>query len=54
MPRHSPLPSKPPSTLSFKVGNWFEVQASGWGVLAAPLALLLLLAAALARSLWAA
>ncbi len=42
--------SRPPATLTLKVGQWLEANASGWGVLAVPVVLLLLLgAAALAR-----
>ena len=38
----------PPATLTVKLANWFEASATGWGVLAVPLILLALLAAAFA------
>ncbi|MCR5876510.1 hypothetical protein LRS10_21610 [Phenylobacterium sp. J426] len=39
------------STFSLKLGRWFEANASGWGVLAAPIVVLLLVGAALLRDL---
>jgi hypothetical protein len=37
-----------PTSLTVKVGNWFEARATGWGVAAIPL--LLLLATVMAAS----
>jgi hypothetical protein len=37
--------TSPPSTLSIRIGAWFEAQASGWGVAAATLLLVVLVAA---------
>lgn len=39
--------SKPQSTLSLKLGSWFEANATGWGVVAIPVLGLLLMGAAL-------
>lgn len=44
MPRRTPLPVK--STLSLKLGSWLEANATGWGIVAIPVVILLLLAAA--------
>ena len=41
-----PPPCSAPNTLKVKLGNWFEAQASGWGVAAIPLLLLLLVGVA--------
>lgn len=41
----------PPATISVRIGGWFEARATGWGVVAVPLTLLLALAAALAARL---
>lgn len=40
------MPAKPVerATLSLKIGEWFEANATGWGVLAVPLVVLMLLA----------
>ena len=38
---------KPPSTLSLKLGNWLEANATGWGVVAIPVLGLMLMGAAL-------
>lgn len=32
-----------PATLSLKIGQWFEANATGWGVLAVPIVILLVL-----------
>lgn len=45
MSRFSPKPA----TLSLRMGQWFEANATGWGVLAVPIVVMLLGAAALAR-----
>jgi hypothetical protein len=39
--------SKPPSTLSLKLGTWLEANATGWGVVAIPVLGLMLMGAAL-------
>jgi hypothetical protein len=39
--------SKPASTLSLKLGNWLEANATGWGVIAIPVLGLMLMGAAL-------
>ena len=39
--------SKPVCTLSLKLGNWLEANATGWGVIAIPVLGLMLLGAAL-------
>ena len=44
-------PPAPPATLSLKLGSWLEAHATGWGVVAVPLVVLLLLAG-LALRLW--
>ncbi|MCR5879444.1 hypothetical protein [Phenylobacterium sp. J367] len=41
----------PPATLSLKLGQWFEANATGWGVLAVPVVILLLGAVVLLK-LW--
>jgi hypothetical protein len=42
----SRAPSDPrKSTLSLKLGSWLEADATGWGIVAIPLVILLLLAA---------
>jgi hypothetical protein len=52
MPRTARKPAADPPTLSLKIGQWFEANASGWwGVLAVPVTVLLVLAAALLRGL---
>lgn len=51
MPRIPPKPAEPPATLSLKIGQWFEANATGWGVLCVPIVVLLLLAAAVASQL---
>ena len=43
MPHASP-PKK--STLSLKLGNWLEANATGWGIVAIPIVIALLLAGA--------
>lgn len=53
----SPMSSKPPAppspdSLSLKVGSWFEANATGKGVLAIPVVVLLLAAAAVVRVLF--
>lgn len=42
MSRTAAKPSKPPATLSLKIGQWFEANATGWGVVCVPLVILLL------------
>jgi hypothetical protein len=37
------------ATLSLRIGQWFEANATGWGVLAVPLVVLLLAGVAYAR-----
>lgn len=51
MSRIVPKPPEPPATLSLKIGEWFQADATGWGVLCVPLVVLLLLAATLAMHL---
>lgn len=53
MPRTPARPADPPATLSLKIGQWFEANATGWGVLCVPLVILLLAAAACLRWLMA-
>jgi hypothetical protein len=38
-----------PSSLSLRVGAWFEAQATGWGVVALPVVLVVLLTVALLK-----
>lgn len=48
----SPPTSPPPrSSLSMRIGGWFEACATGWGVVALPVVAGLVLAAAILR-LW--
>jgi len=51
MPRSS-LEKLHPSSLSMKLGGWFEANATGWGVAAIPLVLALLLAFAAIKLIW--
>ncbi len=44
-----PRPSRSRNTLSFRLGAWFEAHATGWGVWAVPLILLLLAGLELVR-----
>jgi hypothetical protein len=44
MPRPPADPKK--STLSLKLGSWLEANATGWGIVAIPVVILLLLAGA--------
>jgi hypothetical protein len=44
MPRPASDPKK--STLSLKLGSWLEANATGWGIVAIPVVILLLLAGA--------
>ena len=37
------------NTLSMKLGNWFEAHATGWGVVAVPIVIGLVLGVALLR-----
>jgi hypothetical protein len=46
-----PPPPAPKDSLSVEVGGWFRAHATGGGVLAIPLVLLLLVAAAALRHL---
>jgi hypothetical protein len=46
-----PQVRRSPATLSLKLGQWFEANATGWGVLAVPVVILLLGAAALVQVL---
>lgn len=39
----------PPATLSLKIGQWFEANATGWGVVAVPIVVLLVLGATLVK-----
>lgn len=41
----------PPPTLSVRIGSWFEASATGWGVVAVPLTLLLAMVAPLIAKL---
>lgn len=41
--------SRPTSSITLRLGNWLEAQGTGWGVLAVPAVVLLLLAAAVLR-----
>lgn len=45
MSRHAPLPAK--DQVSLKIGSWFEANATGRGIIAIPIVILLLLAACL-------
>jgi len=47
---HSPNTAR--NTLSMKLGRWFEATATGWGVIAIPAVLALLLAFAAAKLFW--
>jgi hypothetical protein len=50
-PMQKPInPSTRRSTLSVRIGSWFETQATGWGIVAAPLVVLLVVIALLARA----
>lgn len=51
MPRAS-VDKLPPSSLSMKLGGWFEANATGWGVAAIPLVLALLLGFAVLKLIW--
>ena len=52
MPRPPVRSARPPrDTLSVKLGGWFEAHATGSGVIAVPVIVVLVLAAAVAR-LW--
>jgi hypothetical protein len=44
-----PPSQPPPDSLSLKVGSWFEAHATGKGVFAIPVVVLLLAAAAIAK-----
>ena len=46
MPRTPAPRAKPPVTLSLKLGDWLEANATGWAVLVVPLVILLLAGAA--------
>ena len=46
--RNPPSTREHPASLSVKIGAWFEARATGWGVAAIPL--LLLLASVIAAS----
>ena len=46
--RNPPSTTACPTSLTVKIGKWFEARATGWGVAAIPV--LLLLAAAMAAS----
>lgn len=52
MPNLARPPADPPSSLSMKLGGWFEANATGWGVVAIPVALALLLAFAVIKLIW--
>ena len=41
------------ASLTLRIGHWFEAHATGWGVIAVPLVLLLLLGAVLVRAWFA-
>jgi hypothetical protein len=41
----------PKATLTIRIGSWFEARATGWGVAAVPLSLILALAAPLVEKL---
>lgn len=45
-----PKRSKPPSSFTLRLGNWLEAQGTGWGVLAVPMVVLLVVAAAVLRA----
>ena len=38
----------PPATFSLKLGQWFEANATGWGILAVPAVVVLLVLASIA------
>jgi hypothetical protein len=40
---------RPESSLSLRIGHWFEAQATGWGLVALPLVLFVLLTVALLK-----
>lgn len=42
-----------PATLSLKIGQWFEANATGWAVICVPIVVVLVVGAALARALLA-
>lgn len=41
--------SKPIATFSLKLGSWLEASATGWGIVAVPLVILLIVCAAALR-----
>jgi hypothetical protein len=43
----SPSPRRDPHALSLRIGGWFEAQASGWGLVAILVLVLLVLGAGL-------
>jgi hypothetical protein len=43
--------TRKPATLTLRIGRWFEANATGWGVIALPVVVLLLGAASLAQAL---
>ena len=47
--RTSNKPSLEKDSLSVKLGGWFEAQATGWGVLAIPIIILIVAVAAVLR-----
>jgi hypothetical protein len=40
-----------PATLSLEIGQWFKANATGWGIVAVPLVVLLVVGATLVRIL---
>jgi len=53
MPSTRPHRPRERDTLSLKIGAWFEAQATGWGILAAPVVLILVGAIAVVRIMMA-
>jgi hypothetical protein len=41
--------TRPKATLSLRLGGWFEAQATGWGVAAIPLVVVVVIGAATLR-----
>lgn len=41
---------QPRSSFTLKLGSWLEAQGTGWGVLAAPLVVLVVVASAVLRA----
>ena len=49
--RNRPIDRSDRSSFTLRVGSWLEASATGWGVVAVPVLMLLILGAALMRTL---